>query len=331
ALLGDDEARERAARLLRRVAQAERGEHELDVISGNAGAIAGLIVLRDLLDDAALVEWAARLGDELVRVAERSAAGWSWRSADFPRQRPLTGFAHGAAGVAYALLELYHATGGAVYRAAAEAAFAYERGWFDVAAGNWPDFRERPGGKSGKQMPHAFAASWCHGAPGIALSRLRAYALLGDDRYRAEALTALRTTYGNVESALASGRDSFSLCHGLAGNAEVLLAGERVLGSECPGGAVLALEVARAGMGAFGKPGLRWDHGGGVGETPGLLLGLAGIGYSYLRLRDPTTPSILLIERDGFGGRGGGEDGTAEGAEDAEEGEDTERGHGVRT
>ncbi|MDR3531448.1 MAG: lanthionine synthetase LanC family protein, partial [Rhodopila sp.] len=35
----------------------------------------------------------------------------------------------------------------------------------------------------------------------------------------------------------------------------------------------------------------------GGGETPGLLLGLAGIGYFYLRLHSPSeVPSILLVE-----------------------------------
>ena len=31
------------------------------------------------------------------------------------------------------------------------------------------------------------------------------------------------------------------------------------------------------------------------GVTPSLMLGLAGIGYFYLRLHSPTVPSILLV------------------------------------
>jgi hypothetical protein len=31
------------------------------------------------------------------------------------------------------------------------------------------------------------------------------------------------------------------------------------------------------------------------GETPNLMLGIAGIGHFYLRLYDPRTPSILLL------------------------------------
>ena len=36
--------------------------------------------------------------------------------------------------------------------------------------------------------------AWCHGAPGIGLSRLRALELLADDRYRPAAEAAVRAT-----------------------------------------------------------------------------------------------------------------------------------------
>jgi lantibiotic biosynthesis protein len=36
------------------------------------------------------------------------------------------------------------------------------------------------------------------------------------------------------------------------------------------------------------------------GETPGLMLGLAGIGYSYLRLCDPAIPSILIVQPENY-------------------------------
>ena len=45
-----------------------------------------------------------------------------------PSSRNLTGFGHGAAGIGYAILELFHATGDAKYRRAAEAAFGRARG-----------------------------------------------------------------------------------------------------------------------------------------------------------------------------------------------------------
>jgi lantibiotic modifying enzyme len=297
-VLGEEELLERAAEVLQGSARDNQDEHGFDLLSGSAGAIATLLALRDVLEDASLLVMAMRLGDELLQTADRSEAGYSWRSTAFPNHRHLTGFSHGAAGVGYALLELFHATGDAKYRRGAEHAFQYERYWFDAEAGNWPDFRgERAQGKRCKR-PMAFATSWCHGAPGIALSRLRAYEILKDPTCQAEAMTALQTTRQTVETVLHSGMGNYSLCHGLAGNAELLLQGYQVLGQEWADGYALAHEVANIGIETYAARGLSWPCGTGGGETPGLLLGLAGIGHFYLRLHDPTTPSILMVQRE---------------------------------
>jgi hypothetical protein len=48
----------------------------------------------------------------------------------------------------------------------------------------------------------------------------------------------------------------------------------------------------------YAVPGKQWPCGISVGCTPGLLLGLAGIGYFYLRLYRPSIPSILLAQRE---------------------------------
>src|SRR5262249_30412330 len=198
------------------------------------------------------------------------------------------GFSHGAAGIGWALLELHGVTGEAKWRTVAERAFDYERHWYDAAAGNWPDFREKPA--SGARSAPC-VAYWCHGAPGIALSRLRAFQLLNDATCREEARVAVRTTQSAVEQALRSRGENFSLCHGLAGSAEVLRSGALVLQEQAP--ATAALEVARLGLAIHARPGQTWPCGTGAGETPSLMLGLAGIGYFYLRLYTPALPQVL--------------------------------------
>src|SRR5262249_7884271 len=85
-----------------------------------------------------------------------------------------SGFSHGAAGLALALLELHSITGRLDFRDAARRAFDYEETLFDPHRGNWADLR-RPSGTS------RFELAWCNGAPGIALARLRA-AVLDPDR-----------------------------------------------------------------------------------------------------------------------------------------------------
>ena len=109
-----------------------------------------------------------------------------------------------------------------------------------------------------------------HGAPGIALSRLRASELLGDSQFRSEALTALQTTRDSVRSGLHSG--NHSLCHGLAGNAEILAEGRPLLGDESEN---LVHTIALTGIETYGQPGRYWPGGVPGGRTASLFLGLA--------------------------------------------------------
>jgi lantibiotic biosynthesis protein len=298
-LLSEEGLLECATHLVRRSAAEKADAAEFDLLSGRAGAIAALVILRGILNDAAPLELAVRLGDELCRTAVDADGGWSWPGQGTQRVRNLTGLSHGAAGAGYALLELYAATGDARYRAAANRAFDYERRWFDRGAENWPDFRWSRSRRRQSSRPAAFATAWCHGAPGIALSRLRAVEHSSDDDCRNEAEVALETTRQMVARSARSRKTNWSLCHGLAGNAEVLLIGREVLGNGWDGIAALAREVAHAGIERYAKRGHPWPCGMN-GETPNLMLGLAGIGYFYLRLAIPAIPSILLLRREAF-------------------------------
>jgi lantibiotic modifying enzyme len=209
------------------------------------------------------------------------------------------GLSHGTTGVAYALLELFSATGDARYRAAAERALEYERYWFDPRRGNWPDFRHDRK-RQRRQRPQSFATFWCHGAPGIGLARLRAYEILNDERCKEEGSIALTTTYTMLQNGLNADAENFSLCHGLAGNAEILLYGCQMLGEEWAEKSDLVLKIARIGVKASKERGGAWRCGVDHGETPALMLGLAGIGYFYLRLYDPRIPSVLIPCRERY-------------------------------
>lgn len=302
-ITGEEHLLEQAAKLLRNLANEEYQGREFDLIAGTAGAVVALLILRDTLDDKSLLDYAVRLADNLLERAVKSNVGYSWESPVSSKQPNLTGFSHGTAGVGYALLELFHATGETRYRLGAEGAFNYERHWFDRTAGNWPDFREEVGKGRRRNSPLSFASLWCHGAPGIALSRLRAFHLLGDDTCKAEAITALETTRNTISRWLESGTENYSLCHGLTGNAETLIYGCEVLGAEVEEDHKLIAEVANAGVERYEKPGASWPCGSGGEQTPSLMLGLAGIGYFYLRLSNPKIPSILILQPEKFSRR----------------------------
>lgn len=288
---GEDELLDRVHR---GVADARPGPPEhFDIISGHAGAVLGLLCLSSLLGNSGLTESAVRFADALLGGATRVGEELSWAPPQSPRSPHLAGYSHGAAGAARALLEIHVATGEAAYRDAAEGAFAYERRLFDPRRKNWPDLRgvARPGGQAPGAGP-GWATYWCHGAPGVALSRLRAVELLADGPCRLEAVAAAETTSRMVVSWLAAGAN-YSLCHGLTGNVEMLLYADDVLGTD--NGHQLAGEVAERGVERFSNRGRHWPCGTIEGGTPNLLLGTAGIGLFYLRLRDPSIPSVLLL------------------------------------
>jgi lantibiotic modifying enzyme len=294
--LGEDEFLDQAQELLRRVAGAAPVDSlGFDLTRGRAGAILAFLALHAHTQDAWFLDWATRLGDDLLVTAERSRGAWSWRAPDGVSGANLTGLSHGTAGVALALSELAFASGERRFVDAGAGALAYERGWFDHDGRNWADLRDAPRGARQASGPKRLVTHWCHGAPGIALSRLRIYELFGDDGVRVEAEIALSTTRAAIASAFWPGRD-FSLCHGLAGNADVLLEGTQVLGKggDHPG---VAVAKAVADFGArhyLSEGGGRWPCGTGDGEAPGLMIGLAGIGHFYLRLQDPNVDSVLL-------------------------------------
>ncbi len=291
-LLREERLREAAEGLLRRRLDDAPVGSEWDVLSGKAGAVLGLLLLRRVLGDETELARAAALGDELVEAAVEGDGGVSWRAERARDVHNLTGFAHGTAGIACVLLELFHATRGSSFLRAALRAFDYERHCYDPRARNWPDFRRERGRLRG--VPR-FVTAWCHGAPGIALSRLRACEILGDGPHRAEADMAVQTTLASVEASLRVGTDRWSLCHGLAGNADVLWEAARSQGAQTPSLEQVSRAVGQAGVRRFAGRDEPWPDGVCEASNPGLFLGLAGIGYFYLRLNDPSIPSVLLL------------------------------------
>ena len=302
-VFGDGALVERGLGVVEELAADEPDERATDVLSGSAGVIPALVALHKKYGRDHLLDAARRHGNFLVAAARKTAAGWSWNTLNIEperRREDLNGFSHGAGGIAWSLLELGRATGEAKFRVAAEQGFRYERQHFSAEHENWPDFRGlydpwMAGGQGDARGGPGYMVAWCHGAPGIGLARLRAFALTGEEVYRKEAEAALRTTARSLAQPVYPGQGNYSLCHGSCGNAELLLYASRVLGDEDY--AAPAERLGREGIEQCQKTYGPWPcgvHGG--GETPGLLLGLAGIGHFYLRLHDPAAvPPVLII------------------------------------
>lgn len=283
--------------LVERALEGLGGPHLLDLVSGNAGAIPVLLTLARRKGLERCFDAARACGEELCARAARQNGLCSWKTLettglDTP---PLTGFSHGASGLALALLELHARTGSAPLLETARGAFAYEDSLFSRSRGNWLDLRH-PYVRNGDEVEGSFQATWCHGAPGIGLARLRAMSLDREleDEHRRTARIALNTTTAAIADALKTPRSDATLCHGLAGLSEVaLIFGELLEDENCR---TLAANTALKLIELYGREG-DWPSGTSNGkQSPTLMLGSAGVGHHLLRLHAPRqVPPVLLF------------------------------------
>lgn len=169
---------------------------------------------------------------------------------------------------------------------AALEAFAFERTLIRPETGEWPDSRSVAPGAP-------VQGSWCHGAPGIALSRLCALDLVTDENGG--------SVVDDLDFALTSTCEQplhvmDNLCCGNFGRADILLEASLVLENaslEAHARNLADLCLERAEASDFGIP----RYSGEPHLRPGLWQGLAGIGYSLLRLAEPHRFSSLLCFR----------------------------------
>jgi lantibiotic modifying enzyme len=187
-----------------------------DMFHGTAGRLRFNLLLWQETQDPEHLAHAVAAGEVLLRGSERIAAGQA-RWIIPPGYEDLSGdaylgYAHGAAGIGDALLDLFLASGDDRFLEAAQSA----AGWVVPMAIrrsdnglNWPvldAYADRPAG-----------AFWCHGAAGIGRFFLH---LHGADVFPGAfdiAEAAARTV------AVASRRAGPTQCHGIAGNIEFLL------------------------------------------------------------------------------------------------------------
>lgn len=138
-----------------------------------------------------------------------------------------------------------------------------------------------------------FLWAWCHGAPGIALSRL-ALATSHRDRL-AELHDAVESTIAMTGRQLVADDADLCLCHGVCGNLDVVLTcGRDVRQREWEAwaaGGVASLSECRL------ADALEWSTGTGPSGDPSLMGGAAGVGFVALRCHNRFTPSVLAIDQ----------------------------------
>jgi lantibiotic biosynthesis protein len=260
-----------------------------DLVGGIAGTIVSLVLAADALGrDEVLLARASDFAERLLARAQRDARGTlSWHTLSETRAN-LTGFAHGTAGIAHALLLLDTLAPAAALREAAAAAFAYEASTYDPGQQNWPDFRLFPGQPAA--APPMCGVAWCHGAPGIVRSRMFAEAHGGFD-VATEIDAGLATTARFAQQWVRMPNMDFTACHGVFGLVDTLLDG---VSSGRVAHADVLKEIVNHAIEQHHRGERSWPSGlASREEISGLMLGNAGIGHIMLRLADPQLPSLL--------------------------------------
>jgi type 2 lantibiotic biosynthesis protein LanM len=258
-----------------------------DIVSGLAASLYAALALHRVSGSAGSLDVARLAGERLASLALPQSDGVAWPP-DFAASAPLTGFSHGASGIALALARLgasLPAEPSSRWTELALAAIRYEA---TASSGdNWWDYRtfDRVGPIAPRTM-----LTWCHGAPGIGFARagLMELGLTGEGAVARDLAVAAATTE----------RSGFglnhSICHGDMGNVELLRIAGRALGD----GALDAAYEARLAQIADSMDRMGWSCGVPLGvENPGLFTGIAGIGYGWLRAALPDEiPSLMLLD-----------------------------------
>ena len=257
-----------------------------DVIGGAAGTALALLPLYRKTGNKQVLETAIYCGEHLLRNRTATHKNFRiWKTLE--ASPPLAGFAHGAAGIAYALVALYRETRRMEFLDAAVEAMMFETDLFDAEERNWPDRRvdeNNPGGDGS-----GFMCAWCQGAAGIGLARIGGLDVVDSPAIRNDIQAALQTTLQFPFQT----RDH--ICCGNSGRAETLLtAGIALSDSRWIDGArkVTSAVVAQAAANGGFKAAFEQKF-----YNPSLYQGNAGLGYQFLRLAEPTLlPSLMLFE-----------------------------------
>ncbi|KKO53255.1 type 2 lanthipeptide synthetase LanM family protein [Paenibacillus sp. DMB20] len=254
---------------------------QYDYIGGAAGAIDILLHIYHGTGWIHALQGAEKCAEHVLQHAQTMPDGsMAWLTKT--NHAPYVGYSHGVSGIIAPLSSLYRVTQRAEYLEYIEKGLRYERANYHAELKNWVTPEDTA------------SVSWCHGAPGVLLSRLR---LLEngywDVHIDEEINIALETTIQ-----LGFGTEPV-YCHGDFGQLEILLFADLILGRSDIRDAV---NVVRAHLLRLlnDQP---WTITGvhRAFDIKGLMAGLAGAGFGLLKQAFPDkVPNILNLENDGF-------------------------------
>lgn len=256
---------------------------QYDYLSGLAGLTILLTQCRRI-EERRKLSLVRKCGERIVELAESEGNKAYWTYTDgnkFAGERKMTlgGFAHGSSSIALALYILYRHTGDQRFSAVMKKALSHDRSFYAEEIKGWVDGRT-------PMLKHD-SGSWCHGATGVALSRLLLISLGYDDESLRNEISIARA---QIEKKIGY---NLSVCHGSMGNLEILQAVTGEMGKDAARCSEWVNAIANEII--CNKDIICGDDN--KNSQVGLFMGFAGIGYQLLRFYDwEGVSSIMCLE-----------------------------------
>lgn len=253
---------------------------QFDYMSGLAGVILFTTQCKLMKETDKLIILKAS-GERLLQLAKNINGKMYWTYTDGnkivgEKELNLGGFAHGSSSMATAMFLLYKQFGEIRYLEAFKHSLLHDRSFYSDKIQGWIDGRNTSYEED--------CGSWCHGATGIALSRL----ILASEGFSDKIMMKeLNVAIKQVEKRIGY---NLSVCHGSMGNLEILhLLSMRNDTKALKWVNSIAIEISK------GQDVICGDDN--RNSQVGLFMGFAGIGYQLLKFYDwNKVPSILCLE-----------------------------------
>ena len=271
--------------ILKTITHSPSNEIKIDVIEGCSGVISCLIYFNKLYPELNLEKFITTLGNLIIDKSIKTKVGTYWAGNENSNVG-LCGFSHGASGMANALLDAYSISKNRTFYDCAFDAFRYEDYYFSNKESNWPDLR------TNNQNIVSYSCFWCHGAPGIGISRLKALSFARNESINRDILSAINVTINKTHF---KNLKNFGLCHGTLGNIDFLMEAEKLIHNDDIFSFINDnLNYIQSEYIAKNRniPGESSSN----SLSNGFMLGKAGIGYQLLKVYKSDYKSILSLD-----------------------------------
>ncbi|WP_077595999.1 lanthionine synthetase LanC family protein [Oceanobacillus kimchii] len=248
--------------------------NNIDILEGHAGIIMVMVSLFEQFGNPKFLDTALISVNYLIKTKYTDNNKTYW--IDPTTNNSYSGFAHGTSGIIAALSKFNKYRNNLDIEETIMKSLNFESSLFNKKTNNW---------FSSKEKDKNISMAWCHGAPGILLSRsILIQNGIDNPTIQNEIKVALDTVLQ-----FGFGRNR-SLCHGDMGNLSIIQGYKHLNDVK-----YTIKKVENFLYDYFSNHNLNKGTSRGV-ESIGLMIGLSGIGYGFLKIFDDSVPNILALE-----------------------------------